>query len=783
MKPAIALLFTLVVVCSQAAFAVAPQLGQIMPRGAQRGAEVEFTFPGANLADATGVLFHDPGISLAAITAESDTVVKVRLTIAADCPAGLHAVRVVTRSGVSNLALLSIGDQVELAETEPNSLPEAANAVAMNNTVNGTVDSEDVDYYTVTLNAGDRLAVEVEALRLGGPLFDPKLRLFDPTNHELIAEDDTQLFRQDAGFIFTAKDAGPHQIAVSEASYGGAGNYHYRLHVGNFPRPLAVSPMGGAPGSTLNVTWLGDSGLSTQEIAVPNLPLGTGMLPVQSTGMEAPSPMPFRFSTLQQTLETEPNNDTATATVGTAAGAFDGIVGEKGDIDYYAFEGKAGQAFDVRLWGRALGSPLDSVVQVLKPDGAGIAGDDDAAGIDSTMRISLPEDGRYYIQVRDHLNRGGQTFSYRVEVTEVLPELSLSLLENRPVSTTVPQNNQTYLLVNASRRDFDGPLQVGIDGLPAGVSLQATPLPAGQTLVPVILTAAPDAAVGGQLLPLTAALQEEGRTLNGGLLQEVRLVDGRNDTTFYGRNVDKIAFAVADPAPYKVELLPQSLPMVQSSSRELQLKVTRAEGFAQPIAIRFPWLPPGMGGGTTTIAGDQTEATVRLEVRGETAPGSYTLFAAASSSGYELCTPLMPLEVQEPWVNFTVAEAEGEQGQVIELPVTLAQRTPFEGTSQLELLGLPKGVTAEPQPFTKESTEIRFKLTIAADSPEGKFGGIYATSQIGASGGTVLHNGGSGQVRVYAPLPAELQAAAPAPAPTEEQPKAEEERKTRFPTT
>jgi hypothetical protein len=50
----------------------------------------------------------------------------------------------------------------------------------------------------------------------------------------------------------------------------------------------------------------------------------------------------------------------------------------------------------------------------------------------SKVRVTLPADGVYLVSVRDHLNRGGDTFSYRIEATAVEPALTLSLLENRP---------------------------------------------------------------------------------------------------------------------------------------------------------------------------------------------------------------------------------------------------------------------------------------------------------------------------------------------------------------
>ena len=48
--------------------------------------------------------------------------------------------------------------------------------------------------------------------------------------------------------------------------------------------------------------------------------------------------------------------------------------------------------------------------------------------------------------------------------------------------------------------------------------------------------------------PLNAAYLIEG--------QAVRLVDGRNDSTFYGIYEDRVALAVAEPAPFKIRMVP-----------------------------------------------------------------------------------------------------------------------------------------------------------------------------------------------------------------------------------
>lgn len=767
-------------------WAVAPSLGVALPRGGQRGTEVPVTLTGGNLADAVDVLFYEPGITIKDLVAVDNANTTVTFVIAPDCSVGTHAIRVRTKTGVSNLQLFSVGNLKEITETEPNDDRATAPMLELNTVVNGVVNSEEVDYFPIELKAGERIAVEVEALRLGTLLFDPKVRLFDPAGREIIAEDDSQLFRQDAGYVYVAKEDGRYVVGVNEASFGGSANSYYRLHVGTFPRPFAVTPMGGMPGQALDVSWLGDPGMGKQPIVVPAVDTGTRDIPAQNDTGIAPSNLPFRVSKFPGVLEVEPNNDAATATEGTIPGAFDGVIGEKGDQDFFKFTGTKGQVVDLRVWARALGSPLDSVLYIIAPSGSQFAGDDDAAAVDSYFRATLPEDGEYKIYVLDHLKRGGEDFAYRIEVTPVEPKLAISTLENRPFSLTLPQDNTGYLLLNCVRSEFDGPLKIEFPEWPAGITplINVTPdaniVPAGTAVVPVLFTVAPDAPVSGALVQIRGTLNQEGG-VSGGLDQECRLIEGNNDTTFFGRyDVDRLALAVSEPAPFKVSAKTVAAPIVQGGNRLITIECTRAEGFAAPIDLRFPWLPGGMSGGTAQIPGDQNSVQINLEVGG-CAPANYNLFVAASSSGWLVCTPYFPVGIEAPWVAFEVPAVQTDQGKPVEMLVKVNQVKPFEGEFPLTLTGFPKGITCDPVPFTKDSTELKFTINVAEDAPEGKFEGIVARAEITTNGEPVRHNSGSGRVQVFKPLPPDVAAATPAPAaPTPDQPAATE-RKTRFP--
>ena len=108
---------------------------------------------------------------------------------------------------------------------------------------------------------------------------------------------------------------------------------------------------------------------------------------------------------------------------------------------------QAGQAFDVRVYARKpLRSPLDAVLVVRRANGAGIVSNDDSGGPDAYLRFTTPADEDVIIEVSDHLKKGGENYVYRVEVTPVVPELTMTLPERRQyISTTlnIPRGNRS----------------------------------------------------------------------------------------------------------------------------------------------------------------------------------------------------------------------------------------------------------------------------------------------------------------------------------------------------
>ena len=332
--------FLLLAVLTEAA---TPKITNVLPRGGQRGSSVEVTISGSYLRDTEEIFFHSEGIKAEKITPVKDTQFKATLAISPEAKLGQHEMRVRTTSGLSTMKTFWVGPFPNIAETEPNSEFEAAQKVSMNSTVNGTILNEDVDYYEIEVKKGQQISAEVEAIRLSGALFDPYVAILDARRFELAANDDSSLLLQDSVASVIAPEDGTYRIEIRDSSYRGAGNYYYRLHIGHFPRPLISFPAGGKAGEKLEVTLMGDpKGPIKKIIQLPEKADPDFGYFSESNGASAPSPNRIRVSDFPSIREVEPNNNwkQATATELTLPLAFDGIISEDGDQDYFQVQGE-----------------------------------------------------------------------------------------------------------------------------------------------------------------------------------------------------------------------------------------------------------------------------------------------------------------------------------------------------------------------------------------------------------------------------------------------------------
>jgi hypothetical protein len=764
----------LVVCGGSAAHAAVPQLNGMSPYGAQRGTEVEVQFSGDRLADAQQILFYEPGITVAHLEAAAPNAVKTKLVIAADCRLGLHQLRIRSASGVSNLRTFSVGALPEIKEVEPNNDFTQPQKINLDTTVNGVVENEDVEYFAVEAKKGERITAELEGLRLGLTFFDPYVAIFDTKRFELARSDDAPLVKQDCIASLVAPEDGTYIVQVRETSFAGNGSCLYRLHVGRFPRPTASLPLGGKAGETLDLQWLGDvSGARTEKVTLPPAVSSTfGIFAKDERGI-SPSANPFRLSDLNNVLEVEPNNGLPEATACEAPIAVGGVISQPGDVDCFKFAAKKGQVFDVRALARAMGSPLDTVVNIYRVGGALVAGNDDSGGPDSFQRFTVPEDDTYVIQVQDHLKQGGADYVYRVEIAPVKPVLTLGVSERSQfvdIVAPVPQGNRMAFLVNAARADFGGDLNLEFKDLPPGVTVETLPMLANRGDVPVLLSAAADAPLAGALVDIVGRHADPNQKIEGRLRQRTSLVRGQNNIEVWNQYAERLATAVTQTVPFKIDIVEPKVPLVRDGAMNLKVVATRAEGFKAPIAVAMLYNPPGVGSsGSIVIPEGQNEAVIPLTANGGAEVNKWKIVvlgdATVGDGPITVASQMATLEVSEPYLAFNFQSAATEQGKPTDLVIKVEKRKDFEGPAKIELLGLPNEVTTEPREITKDSTELIFPVKTTANSPAGRHKTVICRAVIVASGEPISHTLGTGELRIDTPLPPKPNQPAAAPAP------------------
>lgn len=754
------------VVAASCAVAGEPRLDMLAPQGVQRGTTAAVDFLGPRIGKTPlDLLLERPGITVEKVESLKGNRLRAQLTIAEDCPLGIHPVRVHTETGLSNLRTLHVGALAEANEAEPNDAAEQAQQIPLDTVVNGVVKSADVDHYVVELQAGERLSVEIEALRLGNTFFDPAIAVLNPTGEEVAFCDDAGLARQDAFLSLVAEQAGRYTVVVRDAAMQGNDKSTYRLHVGRFPRPTAVFPPGGRPGDKFEVRWIGDAAGDWTETV--ELPADSGdhydLHAADDRGV-SPSPVPLRVVDIPNALETEPNDDRKQATSMPTIAAACGIIERPGDLDHFRFSAKKDQVIDLRMYAQQLGSPLDGIVRVFTTEGRQlVANDDDRGKPDAYIRFKAPADGEYLLRVEDRIRQGGPDYVYRVEATRPAPVVDLQLDElQRYVSQTVvvPRGNRVAVMATAARRDVGGALRIEASDLPAGVTTTSPELPGNFNRVPIVFEATAEAEPTARLWSIAAVPAEPGKQFASDFSQQTWLVRGRNNRPMWDYYAARPPIAVTEPAPFRLRLVAPKAPLVQSGSMDLKVVAERDEGFTDGIRLRMLYNPPGVSANNSrSVRQNESEAVVPITAAANARPAEWdvAVWGEANLDGrVVVSTQLVRLRIAPGHMGLTFPTVAVKQGGEADYVIPLEQRTAFDGAAKLELLGLPPGVTAPTVEVDKTAEQAVFPLSVAADARTGRHRSIMCRVTLTEAGEPVVQTVGRGELRIDpAPKPAD----------------------------
>lgn len=530
----------------QAAFAAAPVITELQPRGAEHGHSFTLTISGRDLPPDARVSTTLPASFTPVLPQQTDMLPTPGRSIAflvepkADVAPGVYPIRVESSRGISNVLLFTVGTFPEVTEAE--SLPyarpnrndsiETAEPIQQSPVVvNGTLRGAERDVYRVYGKAGERRVFEVEARRCGSAI-DPVLRIEDGNGKQLARSDDAPGANLDARIDFTFPREGNYYVEVHDARFSGQGQNFYRLKMGSYSYADGIFPLGGRRGEITEVTFFGSGVKTPAKTSVdlrklaPEAGLTTVALPDSPT-----LPMLFAVSDLPE-LRQPFDGPLPVPSVMNAR------LSKPGQIDRYRIRVEPGEKLLFELQARELGtSHLEGIITVYDANAKKLdsAGDkplpEDVFAVQGTSRTSsdpflnftAPKDvHEIVVTVEDLAERGGPLYAYRLIARRAAEDFQLSLASPY---VNIPAGGTAILSVNADRRGYDGPIQLTIPDLPKGVSVEGGFIPreyvdAGNTRTfnrrgTLILAAAPGIELPSQQLVVWG----EGKLADGTTLR------------------------------------------------------------------------------------------------------------------------------------------------------------------------------------------------------------------------------------------------------------------------
>ncbi len=756
-----------------------PELHLILPRGVQRGRESTLTFSGLRLDNALEVLFYDKGITAKSFKVIDQKKIEVVVLVAEDCRLGEHVAQVRNDRGISDFRSVFVGPFPNVTEAEPNNSFSEAQSVSLNQTVNGTLPAEDVDRFRLELRKGQRLSVEIEAMRLGA-FVDPVIELLGPhyadapSAASIAFSDDTVLTNQDGFFSVMIPEDGTYTVVVSESAFQGTPQSHYRLHVGDFPRPESVFPAGGKPGDGVSLNQVSADATAMFDVDVPQRDaFRDGIIVADADGV-SPSPVKFRVADLDDfDLPVDAKNiDFNTAVTVEVPSAINGRLNTK--VQYFKISARKGQTWDIHAFAKQIGSGLDPMLNIFNEKKKHLMGNDDnPSRPDSTVRFKVPADGDYYVRIRDYQNRFEQAFPYRIEMSLAKPSVALAIKRNdrfsqKRQSIAVPRGGRFAAIMSVKKDFVSTGIALDHGPLPDGVCMTAVPMPRSVAELPIVFDADDDAPLAGALVDFSASIYNPNPQSDNKEKSEAMDLDSRfempavwslgipNNTPYHYCNVDRLAVGVTKRLPFSIDCVPLKAPLVRNGSAKVKVLIRRDEGFKEVIRLQFPYRPPGLGTNHQLQVGpDKSEFEYPVNANNGAALGKWPFYVIANSNVEGLAwtsSQLCELEIAEPFVKAQADRVVGSRAQILSAEVALEQLVDFKGTARAQLRSLPPHTTVTgPLEFDSKTESLTFEITTTDKTPYGTHKGLFVEVAIPIGGGVSTARAGNVLLQVNRP--------------------------------
>ena len=543
-----------------------------------------------------------------------------RVAISANAPAGCYEVRARGRYGLSNPRRFVVTSLKTIALDAVSHDAKSPTRLERDVLYHTKAAAENTSYFAFHADAGETIHVDVIAQRLDSRMI-AKLMLRDPSGRWIRALRGAD--QADPRLSFKAEMSGDYVIGVNDYLFAGGDDHFYQVVIqqGDAIKPIVAPEQN--PRSASSVTVHASAAES--------------VIAVAETADDQKLSLPCIVSA-----------------------AFDHAT----DVDAYRFDAQQDETYAIEVESQRMGEPTDVRLSLerleAKPDGTetwhSVRVEDDSQDVgdaaihlysrDPSFLFPVPMAGTYRVTLRD-LDTGSALSdrqTYRLHIRRPAPSFKLvayfpsptrDSTQSGPQGIQLVRHGTQAVAVTAVRLDgWSGPIRVGVEGLPEGVSCRECVIAANQSQANLTLAAAGNAASWlGPIRVVGKASSVAGDAASPEISTEATAVAitwgrGAGRNRVQSRLSDSLFLSVSnnDELPLSYAALPSDPARVKKDSAVVvPVTIERREGGKQPIVLRAQVLPPGVTMAEVTIPADQTEAKLEFKTNAAVVPGVYSL--------------------------------------------------------------------------------------------------------------------------------------------------------------
>ncbi len=702
-----------------------PTIESISPKGISRGARHTLQVEGYNLRGASAVHFDDPLVRGTVVDVARMPDVReeprlgaagfvstvdlgpqparylARVEVIADANAEVAPVRFAlsTQFGLSPTGKILIEpDYPVVSEGGPErdgSTEETSRTVTLPAILSGVISEPgDEDVFRITAGAGQEVVFEETGTQVGSEI-TPVIDVFTADGIPV------RLRRQGQrggvrALAHRFEHAGDYVVRVSDYQRSGSSNHFYRLKVGEFPLVESAYPLGVRRGATATVSLQG-ANLGSGVVSVRGEP---SWMDDHRVVVRPDTPRGRAANSVKLALGDHPeaeadggNTEAATAQTVQVPVTINGRL--TSGAHYFRFAAEANERVLVDVTASQLGSPLDSVVEILSARGEPI------------HSVTLRSVAVTHVDLFDHTSKEA--------------EIRLQLSNDFDAGDYLMLGSEVMLVTRMPRQPDEGialesfpPI---IPGRPTGAAVRLASFGtspqahAKGTAMYKVQVHPPGAKFPPNGLPVARLhfRNDDGRFPHGkdSFLEFTAPAGGEYVARIqdsHGRSGTQYAYRLAlrPPRPdFQLSSEPRTPNVPRGGRFPLRVTALREDGFDGAIRVSAGNLPPGLRAADTVIPPGQMVATVMLEAGpdapiGESFPlaiegtarigGKEVSKRANQADRLQLVSVTQPPDIR---ITTDTREVTLEPGQDAQITVTVERKNGFGGRVPVEVLNLP----------------------------------------------------------------------------------------------